>query len=223
MTDVAALAGEIGSRGELIRNRIASVGGRDVRVVAVTKGHPPEVAMAASAAGYTDLGENYAQELISKDAAFAKAGLQRPHWHFIGRLQSNKIRQLVGIVELWQSVDRASLVAELARRAPGARILIQVDLAGLGGRGGCPPEEVGDLVRAAGDSGLRVEGLMGVGPPGDPEFSREPFRWLARTAGEQGLPEVSMGMSADLEVAVAEGSTMVRVGTALLGERADQE
>jgi PLP dependent protein len=223
MTDSESLALEIRRRGAVINARIAAAGGSGVRVMAVTKGHPPEVAIAASAAGYANLGENYAQELIAKDAAFVDAGLKRPSWHFIGRLQTNKVRQLVGIVTLWQSVDRVSLVRELAKRAPGARVLVQVDLAGLGGRGGCAPEQTADLVRVAGDSGLAVEGLMGVGPPGDPEDSRLAFRWLASTAEELGLPQVSMGMSADLEVAVAEGSTMVRVGTGLLGDRGPLE
>lgn len=217
--DPARLSAEIRARGEVIQQRIDSVEHGGVSVVAITKGHPAEVAFAALAAGYNKLGENYAQELIAKSAAFDEAGVDQPEWHFVGRLQSNKVRRLAGIVDLWQSVDRRSIVTEIAKRAPGARALIQVDLAGLGGRGGCDPEETADLVAFARDLGLRVEGLMGVGPPGPPEGSREPFGWLARTSAELGLSEVSMGMSADLEVAVAEGATMLRVGSALVGER----
>jgi uncharacterized pyridoxal phosphate-containing UPF0001 family protein len=124
------------------------------------------------------------------------------------------------VVELWQTVDRLSLVGALARRAPGARVLVQLDLAGLPGRGGCDPAEAASLVGAARTAGLQVEGLMGVGPPGDPEDARPGFRLLGALADELGLRERSIGMSADVDVAVEEGSTMVRVGTALVGPRA---
>jgi len=222
-----ALVEAIEERGRRIRDRIAELTDRPVRVVAVTKGHPPEVAAAAHAAGFVDLGESYAQELVPKAALLGAetAGPAEPgsgavpRWHFIGQLQSNKVRSVAGVVHLWHTVDRASLAAEVAKRAPGARVLVQVDLAGLPGRGGCAPDSVGALVARCQDLGLDVRGLMGVGVPGEPEDARRGFRLLDRLASESALEERSMGMSADLEVAVEEGATLVRVGSALVGPR----
>lgn len=208
----------VAGRVERLRARIAELTDRQVRVVTVTKGHPPEVAAAACAAGCVDLGESYAQELVPKAAGLAASGWS-PRWHFIGRLQSNKVRQLAGLVQLWHTVDRASLAAELAKREPGARVLVQLDLAGIAGRGGCDPASAPELVRRCTDLGLEVRGLMGVGVPGTPEDARPGFRLLDRMADDLGLVERSMGMSGDLEVAVEEGSTIVRVGTALVGSR----
>lgn len=214
---VDRLAGEIAGRAESVRRRVALAATRDVLVVAVTKGHPPEVAAAALRCGFGDLGENYAAELAAK-AALLGAGPE-VRWHFVGRLQSNKVRRIVGVVGLWQSLDRASVVDELARRAPGADVLVQVDLAGIPGRGGCPRGEAAALVQRCAEAGLAVRGLMGVGPPGEPEDAREGFRWLRAEADALGLDEVSMGMSADLEVALEEGATIVRVGSDLVGPR----
>lgn len=138
-----ALVEQIAERGAQLRSRIAELTDRDVAVVCVTKGHPVEVAVAAVAAGFTRLGENYAQELRDKAAALNGP---TPEWHFIGRLQTNKVRLVDRVVSLWQSVDRAAPADRIAQRAPGAAVLVQVDLAGLAGRGGCPPEEVPGLV-----------------------------------------------------------------------------
>ncbi|MCP4436838.1 MAG: YggS family pyridoxal phosphate-dependent enzyme [Actinomycetia bacterium] len=211
---VDRLAEQIAERGEVLRRRIEAAATADVEVVAVTKGHPAEVAMAARAAGYRSLGENYAQEL--RDKAPYLDGVD---WHFVGRLQSNKVRMIAPVTAVWQSLDRTSVIDEVAKRCPGAAVMIQVDLAGIGGRGGCDRDDAAGLVAHAAEKGLRVRGLMGVGPPGDPEDSREGFAWLAAEAGSLGLADVSMGMSADLEVALSAGATMVRVGSALVGER----
>jgi PLP dependent protein len=140
--------------------------------------------------------------------------------HFIGRLQSNKVRTLAGVVDVWETVDRSRLVAELARRASGARVLVQVDTTAEPGKGGCPLAGVPALVAEAADAGLQVEGLMTVGPTeGGPEAARPGFRAVRRLVDKFGLPACSMGMSDDLDVAVEEGSTEVRVGTALFGAR----
>ncbi len=198
-----------------VRARIADAGGEGrVTLVAVTKGFGADAVAAAVAAGVDDVGESYAQELAAKAAE-----VSRPRWHFVGRLQANKVRALAGTVHLWQSVDRLRLVDELARRAPGARVLVQVDVTGEPAKGGCPPAEVPALVARAADAGLVPTGLMAVGPLGPPEAARPGFRALAALADRLGLAERSMGMSADLEVAVQEGATMVRVGTALFGQR----
>lgn len=215
------LVEQIAARGDVIRRRIAENTDRPVRLVCVTKAHGVEVAAAAFAAGFSDLGENYAQELAAKAVSLGAdpEGIVGPRWHFIGRLQSNKVRTLAHTVELWHTVDRASLATEIARRSPGARVLVQLDLAGLEGRGGVAPSEVSSLVEHCGAHGLVVEGLMGVGVPGPVELSRPGFRLLNSMAEDLGLRERSMGMSADLEVAVSEGATIVRVGSALVGAR----
>jgi uncharacterized pyridoxal phosphate-containing UPF0001 family protein len=192
-----------------------------VRVVAVTKGHPPAVAVAAWRAGCADLGESSAQELLAKAPGLDAAATQETalRWHFVGRLQSNKVRQVAGVVHLWHSVDRASLADEIARRAAGARVLVQLDLAGLPGRGGCPPADAPALVAHCRDAGLDVAGLMGVGPPGPPEAAAPGFSRLIAMADDLGLPERSIGMSGDWRVAVREGATIVRVGSDLVGPR----
>lgn len=212
---------EVAERLDALRQRLLGLGGDRVRVVAVTKGFDADAAVAATGAGLADLGENYAQELLSKAGVLsARHGPEfQPHWHFIGRIQRNKIRKIAGQVHLWQSVDRPEVAAEIARWAPGAKVLVQVDVAGTEGRGGCQPADTADLVDSCRQAGLEVNGLMAVGRPGPPEHARSGFRMLAAQAADLGLAELSMGMSADIEVAVEEGATMVRVGTALFGPR----
>jgi PLP dependent protein len=184
-----------------------------VRVVAVTKGFGPDAVRAARDAGLRDLGENYAAELVAK-ASVVEDGVV---WHFLGAVQRNKVPLLAPIVSLWQSVARESEGARIARFAPGAKVLVQVDTTGLPGRNGCPPPEVPELVGRLLGLGLDVRGLMTVAAPG-PDAT-EAFTSVGRLADQLGLEERSMGMSDDLEAAVAAGSTMVRVGRALFGER----
>lgn len=205
-----------------VRDELAAAGGDPDRitVVAVTKGFGADAPIAALEAGVVDLGENYAQELQDKaDAVDERGGLPAPRWHFIGRLQSNKIRLVADRVACWQSIDRSSLVAELAKRAPGARMLVQVDAAGEPGKGGADPADVPDLVARARDAGLDVTGLMAVGVAGDPDATAAAFAATAALADRLDLPERSLGMSGDLAAAVRAGTTMVRVGTALFGSR----
>jgi pyridoxal phosphate enzyme (YggS family) len=189
-----------------------------VRVVAVTKGFGVDAWRAAAAAGADGIGENYAQELLAKAAEWGDA--PRPPVHFVGRLQSNKVRALASVVNVWETIDRASLVDELARRAPGAHVLVQVNATGESDKGGCDPAALDDLVARARHAGLDVRGLMVVGPTsGHVGATRAAFALVRESAARLALPELSMGMSADLDVAVTEGSTCVRVGTALFGER----
>jgi len=215
----------------VVRERIGRAGGDPdrVTVVAVTKGHGPEAVEAARAAGLDDIGENYAAELLAKSAALeavapAASELNRsaPRWHFIGAIQRNKVGRLAPLVSLWQTVDRVEEADALARAASGsgrpAQALIEVCLEPGGDRGGCAPEDLDALVERIRDT-VDVRGLMGVGPTGPPEAARAGFRWLGAAARRLGLAELSMGMSHDLEVAVQEGSTMVRIGTALFGPR----
>lgn len=224
MTDADAAArtgspidpSDVARRLEVVRHRIRSAGGGDeVAVLAVTKGFGADAVTAAVRAGIGRIGENYAHEVVAKQAELSVAEV-----HFVGRLQSNKVRALAGIVDVYESLDRRSLVVEIARRAPGARVLIQVNATGEPGKGGCSPDETRALVDAAEAAGLQVAGLMTVGPTsGGPEAAREGFGRVRRLVDELGLDECSMGMSDDLEVAVSEGSTQVRVGTALFGPR----
>lgn len=201
-----------------VRDRIARAGGSGVSVLPVTKTWPVDRCMAAFRAGCPAVGENYAQEVVAKFE-----GVERPFdIRFIGQLQSNKVRLLVPYVAVYESVDRASLVDELARRAPGAAILVQVaaEADGAAVKGGCAPEEVPALVDRAAAAGLQVRGLMAVGPThGGPEAARQGFRVVRALVDRLGLAECSMGMTGDLEVAVQEGSTEVRIGSALFGER----
>ncbi len=191
-----------------------------VTIVAVTKGFGPGAVRTALAAGVVDLGENYADELVAKAAALGgPGGTAAPVWHYLGAIQRNKVARLAPLVSCWQSVARLDEGRTIARRRPGATVLVQVDVAGLPGRGGVPPPEVAGLVAGLRDEELDVAGLMAVGPPGAPEAARPGFRVVARLADELGLRVRSMGMTDDLEVALAEGSTMVRLGRALFGDR----
>jgi pyridoxal phosphate enzyme (YggS family) len=224
---VALTAESVAARAEEVRSHIAGAGGDParVRVVAVTKGFGPEAVAAARQAGLHDLGENYAQELVSKAEAVAVAapsaglGPEPLRWHFLGTVQRNKVRRLAPLVALWHAVDRLDAGEAIARHAPGAAVLVEVSLTGEAHRGGCREDQVAALTAALGDLGLDVRGLMAIGPPGPPEAARAGFRRLAALAADLGLPELSMGMTDDLEIAVQEGATIVRVGRALFGPR----
>jgi pyridoxal phosphate enzyme (YggS family) len=216
---VALTAADVAARLAVVRERIASAGARpdDVTVVAVTKGHGPDAATAALDAGLADVGENYASELLATRAA--TVGGCPCRWHFLGHVQRNKVRGLAAAVDLWQAVDRAAAGREIARRAPGAQVLVQVNVSGEPQKHGCPVEDAPALVDELAAFGLDVRGLMAIGPTGPPEHARPGFRQVVALAERLGLPERSLGMSDDLEVGVAEGATMVRVGRALFGPR----
>ena len=196
----------------------------DVTVIAVTKTHPASAIREAAAAGATDFGENYAQELAEK-----RTELPELRWHFIGRLQRNKAKVVAGHVVLVHAVDTVELAQELAKRAAGATqpVLISVNVAGENTKGGVTPETAHDLARAiAGVPGIQLDGLMTMPPyANDPEASRPAFMALAQLRDRLGqdlgaaLPVLSMGMSGDFEVAIACGATHVRVGTAIFGAR----
>ncbi len=220
---------------DAVRQRIgqaAELAGRDpasVRLVAVSKTRPAQDVEAAFQAGQQLFGENYVQELAAKSAA-----VRSPvEWHFIGHLQSNKVKYLAGLVSLIHSVDRLSLAAEISRQwgelGGCCDLLVQVNVAQEATKSGTSTEEALALVRQVAQlPHLRVRGLMTM-PPffDDPEGARPFFRGLRllaeqiRAAAIPGvtMDELSMGMSGDFEVAIAEGATLVRVGTAIFGER----
>jgi pyridoxal phosphate enzyme (YggS family) len=208
---------DLQTRLDAVRGRIEAAGGDParVRIIAVTKGHGLDAVREAMGAGLVDLGESYAQELVAKAEELEPA----VRWHFIGGLQRNKVRLVAPFVHLWQSVDRLSLAGEIARRAPGADVLVQVNVSDQERQGGCPPEQVSSMVDGCADLGLVVRGLMAIGPQGADDLIRAAFRRVRDLADQHELPERSMGMSSDLEMAVSEGSTMIRVGTALFGPR----
>ena len=211
-----------------VRRRIEQAG-RDpgsVRVVAVTKTFDADAVRAALAAGLADIGENYASELLAKAAQLAgpvPGGAPAPRWHYLGAVQRRRVRDLAPVVSWWQTVSRAVEGEAIARRAPGATVLVEVDTTGIPGRGGCPADAVPGLVSSLRALDLDVRGLMTVAPPGPAEQARPGFRLVATLARDLGLGELSMGMTGDLDVALAEGATTVRVGRALFGARpADQ-
>ena len=210
--DGAAVARNIAA----VRAAISARTDRRVSLVAVTKGFDEEAVAAALAAGADGIGENYAQEMVAKAAALEVAA----PWHFIGQLQRNKVKVIVPLeVVLWQTVDRLDLARELARRRPGAPILVQVNTTAEAQKGGCEPGEAAALVEDCRGLGLSVGGLMTIGPAGPAEDARTGFRLLRQMADDLGLADCSMGMSADFEVAVEEGATIVRVGSRLFGPR----
>jgi pyridoxal phosphate enzyme (YggS family) len=185
---------------------------RAIRLVAVSKEMPATAVADAFAAGHTEFGENRAQELLAKAVA-----VRDVVWHFVGRVQRNKVKALVPHVAWWHSVDRAALADELGRQSAGARVLVQVNVGGEDTKAGCAPSETAALVEHARRVGLDVVGLMTVPPPGDdprPHFAR--LRALADSCDVQ---ELSMGMTGDFEAAISEGATIVRVGTAIFGPR----
>ena len=193
--------------------------GRDpssVLLLGASKTVPASVLAQTLAAGLLDYGENRAQELVAK-AAELDGSVPSPRWHFLGRLQRNKVAALAPRVTLWHSVDRQELGVAIARRAPGARVLVEVNLAREDQKGGCDPDAASALTDALRALDLQVAGLMTVPPSGrDP---RPYFIELRELAGRLGVDELSMGMSSDFEVAVEEGATIVRVGRALFGAR----
>ena len=216
----------IAARLAQVRSRIEAAcakAGRDpaeVTLIAVSKVHPPEAIRGAYAAGQRDFGENYAQEL--RDKMKALADLPEIRWHAIGHLQTNKVKYVAGKA-LVHTIDRADLARELVRRRGGSgACLVEVNVADEPQKSGVSPSAIHVLLgelRAI--EGLEVRGLMCIPPDvDDPEETRRWFRAL-RELRDLHLPggALSMGMSHDYEVAIEEGATFVRVGTAIFGPR----
>jgi PLP dependent protein len=225
----------VAARVEQVRARVASAAQAarrdpdDVLIVAVSKTHPPEVAQQAVDAGLLDLGENRVQELVAKRPLVSGA-----HWHLIGQLQRNKVKHVVGADLLVHSLDRRSLATAIDDRARHLgvvqRVLVQVNVGDDPAKSGCSLAEAGELVAYAADlPNLSVEGVMTIPPLARPDedpatAARPHFAALRALRDELAVahPQVrhlSMGMSADLDAAVAEGATIVRIGTAVFGSR----
>jgi pyridoxal phosphate enzyme (YggS family) len=210
--------------------RAAEAAGRDpgaIRLLAVTKGHPPGAVEAAVALGLRDIGESRVQEASAKRATVDAPGVS---WHMVGHLQRNKARAAAALFDTVHSVDSAALAGELARHrhpdAPRLHVFIEVELTGLPRRTGVEPAQAGGLLDAVRDvAGLELVGLMTIAPPGAPDVAGRHFARLRdlrdtlRESHGMALDELSMGMSADFEIAIAQGATIVRVGRALFGHR----
>ena len=213
-------------RAEIARRQAAGGWTHPVTIVAVTKGFGSDAVTAALGAGLADIGENRVQEAVQKQEALG-AGSQGIRWHLIGHLQRNKAKVVPGRFELVHSVDSIELATELDRRAQAPlRVLLQVNVARELQKTGCVPEQASGLARQiAGLEQLQLDGLMTMAPLTDDEdVQRRTFRSLRAlrdTIQEEGLwlPTLSMGMSADYATAVAEGATVIRLGTALFGPR----
>lgn len=217
-----------------VRARLAAAAeraGRDpasVQLVAVSKTQPPRAIEAAIEAGQADFGENYLQEAMPKLAALAGRSVR---WHFIGQLQSNKTRTVAEQFTWIHTVDRESIARRLSEQRPAAsaplEVCLQVNVSGEGSKGGAAPERLPSLADAvAALPRLKLRGLMTIPAPAkDMETQRAPFRALrllleSLNARGHRLDTLSMGMTDDLEAAVAEGATLVRIGTAVFGPRA---
>ena len=199
----------------------------DVTLVAVSKTKPPEAIREAYAAGQRAFGENYAQELVAK--AEALADLVDLEWHFVGHLQTNKARVAARIAHVVHTVDTSVLANELGKRAARDRatplaVLIEVNVGREPQKAGASPGEILEVIDAVrAQPALRLRGLMTVPPAGDPGAARTAFETLALLRNLHGgpalLPDLSMGMTDDLEAAVASGATYVRIGRAIFGDR----
>ena len=198
-----------------------------IQLLAVSKRKPNEAIVAAYEAGQRHFGENYGQELIRK--AGQLADLTGIRWHHIGAVQRNKVRQLIPHIHLLHAVDRERLVREIDKRSQTAgrkaQVLVQVNIAGEDTKSGCTPDELPSLLATLDAcEHVAVRGLMTMPPyQKDPEQVRPYFRRLRELRDEHGgaaeLPELSMGMSHDFAVAIEEGATIIRVGTAIFGAR----
>lgn len=211
-----------------VQNRIADAAKRagrkpsDITLVAVTKTHSPEEINEAIACGVTDIGENKVQEILSKYDAVT-TGVR---WHLIGHLQTNKVKSVVDKICMIHSVDSLHLAEEIDKRCKAIGktmdILIQVNAAGEEQKSGVSPKEVLPLYNEVSKfENLKVRGLMQIAPETDnPESIRKYFKEVKEIYDSiPGLDVLSMGMSGDYEIAIEEGATMVRIGTAIFGER----
>lgn len=237
------MTSEVAERLAAVRERIRAAAGRagrrpeEITLVGVAKRQPAEKLVEALRAGLLNVGENYVQEALAKQVEVRETleglGLNSPCWHFIGHLQRNKARAAVGAFDVIESLDGRALGDELEKRAAAAgrrlRALIQVNVSGEAQKAGVAPGAAAALLAAAADwPHLEITGLMTIPEAAEPEDTRPAFarlrelrEQLRAAPGGAALSELSMGMSGDFEVAIEEGATIVRVGTALFGPRPD--
>jgi hypothetical protein len=230
----SSLAADVAANLVRIRERMAGAAARagrrpeDILLVAVTKQVDTRQVRAALEAGVTDIGENYVQEALAKRSELGGEA----RWHLIGHLQGNKAKQAVGVFDVIHTIDSLRIAEAVGKRARAMgrclEVLLQVNTSGEGSKSGVDPQEAERLAEAAaGVEGIRLRGVMTIGRwSPDPEAARPEFRQLARIAGDLEsrlgieMKWLSMGMSHDFEVAIEEGASLVRVGTAVFGPRA---
>ena len=217
---------DVGSRWKAVLEQVRAAESRagrpagSVEVVAVSKLQPLEAIRAAHAAGARAFGENYAQEL--RDKAEALSDLPGLRWHAIGPLQTNKARYVARSAHVFHALDRLEVARELSRRRTGAplAVYVEVNVGGEATKTGVEPAALAALLEAVRPlPGLELVGLMTMPPLAPPEEVRPLFRALATLGREHGLAGLSMGSTHDFETAIEEGATVVRVGTAIFGER----
>jgi len=209
----------VAERLEEVRATIAEIGQPNTTIVAVTKGFDRSAIDCARRLGLGDIGENYAQELLSKEDAIA----DETTVHFMGRIQRNKVRKIAQLTDVWHSVSRPEIVAEIAKRVvdrPPPQVLIQVRPHDDATKDGVRPDQIEAMLDAARESGIEIAGLMTIGVLGDAAATRAAFAELNSLANDFGLPVRSMGMSGDYRDALEAGATMIRLGSALFGPRA---
>ncbi len=206
---------EIKERLQEINKIIDAKAQNPVTLIGVTKGFTHEEVNIASELGIKNFGENYAQELLTKNP------LVDPEisWHYIGQLQSNKIRKISHLVDVWHSVTSLKLAREIHKRNDQAQILLQVSLMGPSNSKGFEVEQLPQLISELRDMNIDISGLMTMGVPGDMVATRVVFKELRKLADTFELPECSMGMSDDFEIALESGASMIRVGSAIFGNR----
>ncbi len=211
---------DLKARLDHVRAEIRKSGGSDsTRIVAVTKTHPVEAVVAATEAGLVDIGENYADELVDKAVQADHLGLQ-VRWHYLGTIQSRRLRSICEHAAVIETVSRPKELEMMAEFGYGGEVLIQVAPPGHPeGRNGVVVNEVAGLLTLGRELGLNVVGLMGMAMPGSIESTRDYFETVFALGTTLGIREYSMGMSADYQVAVAQGATMVRLGSVLFGAR----
>jgi len=219
MTDVASRWKAVLERVRAAESRAGRPAG-SVEVVAVSKLQPQDAIRAAHAAGARAFGENYAQEL--RDKAEALSDLAGLRWHAIGPLQTNKARYVARSAHVFHALDRLEVARELSRRRTGAplAVYVEVNVGGEATKTGVEPAALGALLEAVRPlPGLELVGLMTMPPLAPPEELRPLFHALAALGREHGLAGLSMGSTQDFEAAIEEGATVVRIGTAIFGER----
>ena len=206
---------QIKERLERINRLVNDKAQNPVTLIGVTKGFSHEEINIASELGIKHFGENYAQELLTKDPLV----VAETSWHFIGQLQSNKIRRISHLVDVWHSVTSLKLAREIHKHNNQSQILLQVSLMGPSNSKGFEVEELPGLISKLRDESIDISGLMTMGVPGDMVATRVVFEKLRKLADTFELSECSMGMSDDFQVALESGSSMIRVGSAIFGNR----
>lgn len=198
------------------RELVKSKSSGKATLLPVTKGFPPNVIEMLLSLGLNEVGESFAKELLDKNTTLDDQSIL---WHMVGRVQRNKVKKIHSLISLWHSVDRKDLIDEISKYSPQARVLIQVDVFDREAQGGCSVDNVESLLEYSIKKNLKVDGLMTVGLNEDRVATEMAFKQVAKFSSALGLKEISMGMSEDFQIALDCGSTILRIGRGIFGER----